>query len=293
MDSAMNQSPDAIQLIECPRDAMQGLHEFIPTEQKIAYIQSLLAVNFHSLDCGSFVSAKAIPQLRDSEAVLNALDRSQSRSKLLVIVANMRGAQRAAQLEAVDVLGYPFSISEQFQQRNTNKSIAESEVLVQNLLELAADKGKELVVYLSMGFGNPYREPWSVEKVLTYVEKLANYGVRTLSLSDTIGTSNPDNIHHIFGSVIPAFPQIEFGAHLHTSWDSWYEKVDAAYAAGCRRFDGAIRGFGGCPMADDDLVGNMPTEKLISFVQARQIPHQLDLLAFESAYNRALQTFPL
>ncbi len=281
-----------VDIVECPRDAMQGLHDFIPTDKKIAYLQDLLEVGFHSLDFGSFVSPKVIPQLRDTKEVLAGLDLSRTNTKLLAIVANLRGAMDAANLEPIDYLGYPFSVSEIFQKRNTNKSIAESRELVKDLIELCSAKEKELVVYVSMGFGNPYREPWSVEVVEDFCGALADMGVRILSLSDTIGTSNPESIQHLFGSLIPAFPQVEFGAHLHTHSHNWREKVETAFEQGCRRFDGAIKGYGGCPMADDDLIGNMPTEKLLSYFNEKKVAHGVDMLAFESAYNRALQTFP-
>lgn len=279
-------------IIECPRDAMQGLHDFIPTPIKTAYLQSLLEVGFHSLDFGSFVSPKSIPQLKDTAAVLAGLDLSRTKTELLAIIANYRGAKAAADFPEIDYLGYPFSVSEVFQKRNTNKSIAESRELIAELLELCSLKGKKLVVYVSMGFGNPYREPWSVHIVEDFCEALANMGVKILSLSDTIGTSNPVSINHLFGSLIPAFPQVEFGAHLHTHSHNWHEKVESAFDAGCRRFDGAIKGYGGCPMADDDLIGNMPTEKLITFMNANKVDHGLNMLAFESAYNLALEVFP-
>lgn len=282
-----------LKIVECPRDAMQGIDEFIPTEKKISYLQSLLQVGFDTLDFGSFVSPKAIPQLKDTAQVLEGLDLSTTDTKLLAIVANLRGAQEASAHPEIHYLGYPFSVSEVFQQRNTNKSIAESRVLVGQILDICAQSGKELVLYVSMGFGNPYREPWSAAIVADFVEDLVNMGVRIISLSDTIGTSNPESIEHLFGQLIPAFPQIEFGAHLHTQAHNWREKVVAAYENGCRRFDGAIKGYGGCPMATDDLTGNMPTEKLLSFFTEKKITHGLDALAFESAYNKALQTFPL
>jgi hydroxymethylglutaryl-CoA lyase len=282
-----------LKLIECPRDAMQGIHQFIPTQKKIDYLNALLRVGFDTIDFGSFVSAKAIPQLRDTEEVLQNLDLENKKSKLLAIVANQRGAESAVKWEAIDYLGFPFSVSEVFQKRNTNKSIAESEKLVDYLLDLCGSNGKQLVVYISMGFGNPYREPWSASIVEKWCEKLANKGVRILSLSDTIGTSNPESITHLFSKLIKDLPQVEFGAHLHTTPATWYEKVEAAYDSGCRRFDGAIKGYGGCPMADDDLVGNMPMEKLLSFAQTRHLETNINTLAFESAYNKALDTFPL
>ncbi len=290
--SCLLTTTNKIKLIECPRDAMQGIAEFIPTARKISYINSLLKVGFDTIDFGSFVSPKAIPQMRDTAAVLEKLELSDSSSKLLAIVANKRGAEAAASHEQITYLGYPFSISETFQKRNTNRSIDESATLLADLLEISDRQNKELVVYISMGFGNPYGEPWNVEIVESWASKLAEMGVRIISLSDTIGTSNPGSISYLFSTLIPALPQVEFGAHLHTTPGSWREKVVAAWESGCRRFDGAIRGYGGCPMAADELVGNMPMEKLITFAQEHKMAGDLNLLAFESAYNRALQTFP-
>ncbi|RMB60486.1 hydroxymethylglutaryl-CoA lyase [Dokdonia sinensis] len=270
---------------------MQGIKEWIPTESKIQYIQSLLRCGFDTIDVGSFVSPKAIPQMRDSAEVLHSLDLSKTESKLLTIVANLRGAQDAVQHEMVDYLGYPFSISENFQMRNTHKTIAESVELLKEIIELAFAKGKELVVYISMGFGNPYGDPWNVDIVGEWTEKLNAMGVKILSLSDTVGTSNPENINYLFANLIPKYPDIEFGAHLHTTPTSWHEKVDAAYKAGCRRFDGAIQGFGGCPMAKDELTGNMPTEKLISYFAAVKAFDNVNTMSFESSYNEALKIF--
>lgn len=283
---------DTIKLIECPRDAMQGIHDFIPTEKKISYINSLLKVGFDTLDFGSFVSPKTIPQLVDTKEVLSKLDLKNTKTKLLAIMANERGGKEAAGFAEIDYLGFPFSISEIFQKRNTNSSIDESLVLVQKLLSICENSNKELVVYVSMGFGNPYGEPWNVEIVMNWCEKLAKLGVKILSLSDTIGTSNPESIEHLFSNLIPAFPDVEFGAHLHTAPNNWREKIDAAYKSGCRRFDGAIKGFGGCPMASDDLVGNMPMENLLSFSEEHNLKHNLNPLAFESSYNKALEVFP-
>lgn len=279
-------------LVECPRDAMQGIHDFIPTAQKVKYLNALLKVGFHSLDFGSFVSPRMVPQLADTREVLEQLDWASSPTKLLAIVANASGALRAAQQPGVHYLGYPFSVSETFQKRNTNKTIAESLVLVDELQEICAAHHKELVVYLSMGFGNPYGEEWSPTIVQHWADVLVNKGIKILSLSDTIGTSTPQTITELFGHLIPAYPGVSIGAHLHTAPHSWNEKVSAAYQAGCRRFDGAIRGFGGCPFAEDELVGNMPMEKLISFAAAHNLQTGLNLLAFESAYNVALDTFP-
>src|SRR5699024_3020568 len=280
-----------IKIIECPRDAMQGIKSWIPTEKEIQYIQALLRCGFDTIDFGSFVSPKAIPQMRDTAEVLAKLDLSTTRSKLLAIVANLRGAQAAIQFQEIDYLGYPFSISENFQMRNTHKTIAESVVLMQGILYLAHANNKEVVAYLSMGFGNPYGDPWNVEIVAKWTEKLAEIGVHIISLSDTIGSSTPETISYLFSNLIPAYPNIEFGAHLHTNPRSWKEKVHAAAAAGCKRFDGAIQGYGGCPMAKDELIGNMPTEKLLSYFNEKKCDVQIHPMAFESAYNEALKIF--
>lgn len=280
-----------VKIIECPRDAMQGIKTWIPTEQKITYLQSLLRVGFDSLDFGSFVSPKAIPQMQDTTEVLQSLNLSQTKTKLLAIVANTKGAEQAVQHQAIRYLGFPFSISENFQMRNTHKTIAESLVTLQEILDLAHTNHKEVVAYLSMGFGNPYGDPWNVEIVGEWTERLANMGVKILSLSDTIGSSTPEVITYLFSNLIPKYPNIEFGAHLHTAPNQWFEKVNAAYQAGCLRFDGAIQGFGGCPMAKDDLTGNMPTEKLLSYFTAQKAEHGLQAMSFESAYNEATKLF--
>ena len=280
----------SVKVIECPRDAMQGIKAWIPTEKKVQYIQSLLRVGFDTIDFGSFVSPKAIPQMVDTAEVLAQLDLSKTQSKLLAIIANTRGAEEAAKHEPINYLGYPFSISENFQMRNTHKTIAESVVTLQEILDVANKANKEVVVYISMGFGNPYGDPWNVEIVGEWTEKLSAMGVKILSLSDTIGSSNPESIDYLFSNLIPKYPHIEFGAHLHTTPATWFEKVDAAYNAGCKRFDGAIQGFGGCPMAKDELTGNMPTEKLLSYFTSKQ-SNQLNALSFESAYNEATKIF--
>ena len=282
---------EAIKIIECPRDAMQGIKAFIPTDRKVAYIQSLLRVGFDTIDFGSFVSPKAIPQMQDTAEVLAQLDLSQTRSKLLAIIANTQGAIAASQHQSIEYLGFPFSISENFQMRNTHKTIAESLVTLQEILEIADTANKEVVVYLSMGFGNPYGDPWNVEIVGEWTEKLSNMGVKILSLSDTVGSSTPDAIQYLFSHLIPKFQNIEFGAHLHTTPDKWFEKIDAAYNAGCRRFDGAIQGFGGCPMAKDVLTGNMSTEKLLSYFNSKKENTNLSAMSFESAYNEASKLF--
>jgi len=280
-----------VKIIECPRDAMQGIKDWIPTHLKVKYIQSLLRCGFDTIDFGSFVSPKAIPQMKDTAEVLSKLDLSNTKSKLLAIIANFRGAEDAVKHPEIDYLGYPFSISENFQMRNTHKTIDESMVLLQNILNLAHKNNKEVVAYLSMGFGNPYGDPWNVEIVGEWTEKLANMGVKILSLSDTVGTSTPDIISYLFSNLIPKYPNIEFGAHLHTTPTAWHEKVDAAYKAGCRRFDGAIQGFGGCPMAKDDLTGNMPTEKMLSYFTTHKIKSNINPMSFESAHNEATKIF--
>lgn len=279
-----------LKIIECPRDAMQGIKEFIPTEKKVQYIQSLLRVGFDTIDFGSFVSPKAIPQMVDTAEVLSKLDLSETRSKLLAIIANTRGANDACQHPEIDYLGYPFSISENFQMRNTHKTIAQSVVSLSEILDIANKHDKEVVVYISMGFGNPYGDPWDIDIVGEWTERLSTMGVKILSLSDTIGSSNPESIDYLFSNLIPKYPDIEFGAHLHTTPTTWFEKINAAYKAGCMRFDGAIQGFGGCPMAKDELTGNMPTEKILSYFTANKL-NNLNAMSFESAYNEATKIF--
>lgn len=280
-----------VKLIECPRDAMQGIKDWIPTKKKIQYIQSLLRCGFDTIDFGSFVSPKAIPQMKDTAEVLANLDLSNTQSKLLAIVANVRGAQDAVQYPSIRYLGYPFSISENFQMRNTHKTIDQSIEVLKAILELAVANDKEVVTYLSMGFGNPYGDPWNVEIVGRWAERLSAMGVRILSLSDTVGTSTPEVISYLFENLIPKYPHIEFGAHLHTTPTTWFEKVDAAYRAGCVRFDGAMQGFGGCPMAKDELTGNMPTEKLLSYFTTHKATTGIHPMAFESAHNEASKIF--
>ncbi len=283
---------NAVKIIECPRDAMQGIkHYHIPAKAKADYINSLLRVGFDTIDFGSFVSPKAIPQMRDTREVLQQLDLSQTRSKLLAIVANVRGANDACQFKQIDYLGYPFSISENFQMRNTSKTIAESVKVLEEILDLAVRSDKEVVAYLSMGFGNPYGDPWDVDIVADWTEKLAEMGVKILSLSDTIGSSTPEIINYLFSNLIPQYPAIEFGAHLHTTPRKWYEKVDAAYKSGCRRFDGAIKGFGGCPMAKDELTGNMPTEHLVAYFKEKQVETGVDQEAFNASYIHSSRVF--
>lgn len=272
-----------MKIIECPRDAMQGLKDFIPTRVKIDYINTLLQVGFDTIDFGSFVSPKAMPQMSDTTEVLAGLELANSRSKLLAIIANVRGAEDAAQHEAITYLGFPLSVSETFQQRNTNKSIAEAMQQLAQIQDICQKHNKTLVTYISMGFGNPYNDPWDAETVISFVEELNKLDVKIISLSDTIGVSDKENISYLFGNLVPAFGHIEFGAHLHTTPTSWHEKVDAAYQAGCRRFDGAMRGYGGCPMAKDELVGNMATENLVSYFDNIDLHLNLDRQAFNAA----------
>jgi hydroxymethylglutaryl-CoA lyase len=281
-----------MKLIECPRDAMQGIHDFIPTEKKIAYINAILKAGFDTVDAGSFVSPKAIPQMRDTAEVFKKLELSNTKSKILAIVANLRGAEDAVQFDEVKYLGFPFSISETFQQRNTNSSIAESLVRVEEIQKLCLKHKKELVVYISMGFGNPYGDEYSPEIAIHWSRKLHDMGIRILSLADTIGVSNPQNITQLFSTLIPELKNVEFGAHLHTTPDKWEEKVKAAYDSGCRRFDSAIKGFGGCPMAADKLTGNMPTENIVGYLKQNNIPFSLDMKAFSDAMMLATETFP-
>jgi len=280
-----------VKLIECPRDAMQGLQEFIPTEKKVAYVNQLLKVGFDTIDFGSFVSSKAIPQLKDTAEVLTQLDLSATKSKLLAIVANQRGAIDACSYEQISYLGFPFSISETFQQRNTNSSVQESLERVASIQNFCAQNNKELVVYISMAFGNPYGEEWNSDIVMHWTTRLSDLGVKIIALSDTIGISNKENISYLFGNIIPEFKEIEFGAHLHTTPDTWREKIDAAYNSGCKRFDGAIKGFGGCPMAKDELTGNMATENMISYFNENSVNLNLDLNHFSNSLNRALKVF--
>ncbi len=280
-----------VKLIECPRDAMQGIKDWIPTHKKVQYIQSLLNCGFDTIDFGSFVSPKAIPQMVDTAEVLSELDMSSTQTKLLAIVANVRGAKAAVAHPEITYLGYPFSISENFQMRNTHKTIAQSVATLSEILTLAAASNKQVVTYLSMGFGNPYGDPWNLDIVGQWAQKLSHMGVTILSLSDTVGSSTPETISYLFSNLIPTYPNIEFGAHLHTTPSAWHEKVDAAYKAGCRRFDGAIQGFGGCPMAKDELTGNMPTEKMLSYFTTQKATTNIRTMSFESAHNTASDIF--
>ncbi|MDP4684771.1 MAG: hydroxymethylglutaryl-CoA lyase [Crocinitomicaceae bacterium] len=281
-----------VKLIECPRDAMQGLHDYIPSDIKVSYINQLLNCGFDTLDFGSFVSPKAIPQMRDTADVLGRLDLNSS-TKLLAIIANERGAEEACSFEEIDYLGYPFSISETFQQRNTNASIAESFKRIEAIQSLAIQSKKKLVVYLSMGFGNPYGEEWNADIVLKWSNQLYNdLGIDILALSDTIGSATIEDVAYIYKNVIPELANVEFGAHLHTRPENAKELVKVAFENGCRRFDGAIKGFGGCPMASDNLTGNMPTELMLDWFIETGVNHGVLMDEFEKAFFQAKTVFP-
>jgi len=281
-----------VKLIECPRDAMQGIIPFIPTAEKAAYLNLLLQVGFDTLDFGSFVSPKAIPQMRDTAEVLSLLDLSNTQTGLLAIVANVRGAQEASVYPQIRYLGYPFSVSETFQLRNTNAGLLESMDRVAEIQEICIATNKQLVLYLSMGFGNPYGDIWNAGIVQQWLERLETLGIRIFQLSDTIGVATPESIRYLFNSLLKAFPALEIGAHFHTTPSTWREKVEAAYESGCRRFDGAIRGFGGCPMAKDELTGNMPTENLIAFFEEKGEPLSLAHQHFTQAIQMSEKVFP-
>lgn len=271
---------------------MQGIHQFIPTEDKVRYVQQLLSVGFDTLDMGSFVSSRVIPQLKDTAELLRKLDLSKSKSKLLVIVANVMGAEMTRDFEEIDYLGFPFSISEIFQKRNTNAGIEESLKRVDLIKNICDRSNKELVIYISMAFGNPYNEEWNVDIAAHWVRVMSEMGIKIISMSDTIGSSTVESIEYLMSNLISAYPSIEFGAHIHTRPDDWKMKIEAAYKNGCRRFDGAIRGFGGCPMAEDKLVGNMPTENLIQYF--KEVGEQLNLneKGFNEASEMSLEVFP-
>lgn len=281
-----------MKVIECPRDAMQGLHDFIPTTKKAAYINQLLKVGFDTIDFGSFVSPKAIPQMRDTAEVLSQLDLSQTSSKLLAIIANLRGAEQAVSFEEISYLGFPLSISETFQQRNTNKSVGEALDQLAEIQNLCLKHNKTLVTYISMGFGNPYDEPFNEEIVSEFVQKLSDLKISIISLSDTIGVAEPEVIKDIFKNSITAYPTIEFGAHFHSTPQKTREKVEAALAAGCKRFDSAIKGFGGCPMAKDDLTGNVATEKLLEILEEHSKAPEYSKAEFEKAMVQSIDVFP-
>lgn len=284
-----NKMSEKIKIIDCPRDAMQGRHEFIATQDKIDHIQKLMKVGFESIDCGSFVSPKIIPQMADTKEVLNAVDKSGSDTKLSVIIASEGGADRAIAHEKVDILGFPFSISEEFQQNNTNKSREEAFEAVKYIQKETQNAGKDLWVYFSMAFGNPYKETWNIKLVEEWAKRFSDIGITKINLSDTTAVAKTEDVTELFQTLIKQYPEIEFGAHFHSEYNDWFPQVDAAYQAGCRSFDGAIKGFGGCPMAKSDLVGNIPTEKLITYAESVKAEHGLNLFAFEAAYNSALK----
>jgi hydroxymethylglutaryl-CoA lyase len=281
-----------LKIIECPRDAMQGMIEFIPTEKKALYINQLLQCGFDTIDFGSFVSPKAIPQMRDTADVLSKLDLSNTKSKLLAIIANERGAEEACSFDEINYLGYPFSVSDEFQRRNTNSTIEETLKRVEFIQNKTVLSGKKLVIYLSMGFGNPYGEHWSPDLVLKWTERLVDlFGIEIIAISDTIGSAKKEDITFLFNTLIPELPKIEFGAHMHVRPDNAREIIDIAYTAGCRRFDSAIRGFGGCPMAKDVLTGNMPTEIMLDYFRKNSIPTSVDSKEFEKAMQVSTSIF--
>lgn len=281
-----------MKIIECPRDAMQGIDEFIPTAKKIAYINQLLRVGFDTIDFGSFVSPKAIPQLRDTAEVLDGLDMNIGRTKLLAIVANTRGAKEACKFGMISYLGFPLSISETFQKRNTNKSITEALNTVAEIQDLCVKNGKQLVVYISMGFGNPYNDPYDETVVGKFVDILNTLGVEIVSLADTIGVSQPGQIKKLFTTMTSSFPKMEIGVHLHSNPATAIEKIDAAFQSGCKRFDGAIKGFGGCPMAEDDLVGNIATETIVKYLLQQNVTLTMEMDEFSKSIVEADKVFP-
>jgi hydroxymethylglutaryl-CoA lyase len=283
--------PNFIKLIECPRDAMQGWKTPIPAVQKAAYINLLLQAGFDSIDFGSFVSPKAIPQMADTREVLQLLDLSQTSTRLLAIVANLRGAQEAVAYDQISYLGFPFSVSETFQQRNTNSSIAESLIRVEEIQELCVKTGKELVIYISMGFGNPYGDPYDEEQVFEWVNRLVGMDIGIISLADTVGLATPAQVYSMTRYLVELLPGTEIGVHLHSTPQNWQEKLDAAVKAGCKRFDGALKGIGGCPMANDDLVGNMDSERMIAYFRERNLLPPMDTDKLERSIQMAVELF--
>lgn len=282
---------DAIKLIECPRDAMQGWPRFIPTGKKIAYINGLLQVGFDTIDFGSFVSAKAIPQMADSKEVLAKIDLHNNQSKLLAIIANTRGAEEAIVYDAISYLGFPFSISPTFQQRNTNSTIEQSFESVAEIQNLCIKSGKQLVLYLSMGFGNPYGDIYNADILLYWANEMAKLDIKIISLADTVGLATAEQVSYALQTLMPQYPAVEFGVHLHSPASNKKEKLEAAYNAGCRRFDGALKGIGGCPMAQDDLIGNIPTEFMISFFEERNLPVNINKAALANCLQIAAEIF--
>jgi len=285
------QMNNKVNIIECPRDAMQGIKTFIPTREKIEYLNALLKVGFNTLDCGSFVSPQAIPQMADTFAIIPQLKIENTDTKLSVIIANKRGAEQACEFDEITYIGYPFSVSETFQQRNTNCSIEESLSRVEEIKNIADCSGKKFVVYISMAFGNPYGDLYDIAIVEHWIERLMELEISRFSISDTIGCATPELITELFSLLKEDYPEMGFGAHFHTTPDTWLEKVETAWNAGCTRFDGAMKGFGGCPMAKDKLTGNMPTENLLAYFKERNIEHQLDEEAFSEAMQKANYIF--
>ncbi|MEO7292495.1 MAG: hydroxymethylglutaryl-CoA lyase [Ginsengibacter sp.] len=282
---------DAVRLIECPRDAMQGWKNIISTTKKIEYINALLAVGFDTIDFGSFVSPKAIPQMADTKDVIRKLSMGNSKTKLLAIVANVRGAEAAVVFDKITYLGFPFSISETFQQRNTNSSIKVSLTRVEEIQELCMKNKKELVIYISMGFGNPYGDDYNEEIVMYWVDKISAMGIKIISMADTVGLATPDQVSSVLNTLIPQYPEIEIGVHLHSTATNWKKKIDTALQAGCKRFDGALKGIGGCPMANDELVGNIDTEYMIPFFETKNLLPGINKYALQHALNIANQIF--
>lgn len=280
-----------LKIIECPRDAMQGFHSFVKTEDKVDYINALIKVGFYALDCGSFVSVKSVPHLADTAIVLNAINKIENGTKLLVIAANERGASEACRFENVNIIGFPFSISEQFQLRNTKQNLIQAQSTLKAIKKICDQNNKDLLVYLSMGFGNPYGEDWSVDLAFNWCKTLYDFGVRYINLSDTIGKAQPENISNLFEKCLNELPEIEFGAHFHTRPDNYLANVSAAYNAGCRKFDTAIKGFGGCPFATDKLTGNLPTEDLIRFLNDSNVNHSINHSTFNEAFAIASRIF--
>lgn len=287
----LNQTQTAVQLVECPRDALQGWPHPVTTDLKIRYLNCLLRVGFHTLDFGSFVSPKAIPQMADTKEVVSKLDLDGTSTRLLAIIANERGASEAVAYDAINYLGFPFSVSETFQQRNTNSSIKDSLQRVAFIQNLCEQNGKQLVVYLSMGFGNPYGDPWNEEIVYNWAQQLTNMGVPILSVADTVGLATPTQVQQIVSCLVKELPQTVIGVHLHSTATNWREKLEAAYESGCRRFDGALKGIGGCPMADNELVGNMNTEWMISYFRERGVLPEMNLAAMRESLQTATEIF--
>jgi hydroxymethylglutaryl-CoA lyase len=283
---------ESVKIIECPRDGMQGIKQFIHTEKKIAYINKLLKVGYYAIDFGSFVSPEIIPQMADTARVLEGLDLSTTQSKLIAIIANERGAKDACAFPQINCLGFPFSVSETFQKRNANSTIEQSVERVKRIKSLAVKSNKELIVYISMAFGNTYGDAYSPEIVEQWVSKLKQLDIKTFMLSDTVGVADPKTIEYLFSTLVPALPELEIGVHLHTAPHNWKEKIEAAYNNGCRRFDSVIKGYGGCPMAKDDLIGNMPTENLLNYFTREQLGPQFSIPAFESSLREANLVFP-